>query len=282
MKKRHKIGILFSFLISLVMSVFLSCQNVNAIYDGTTSNKVISYEINKTENQVEVEVQYQYGMTNLVVYICDTTADCALANIKPKTTYVDSDLAMDQNDTSNENSLKYVVNRFSQKTVDTYTKTFSTPTSGEPLERYPEKFDEFGKPDNKYHLLVKARLCQIRTDDLNGCAGWSNELTTLISEEFDLSTGVTGSSEFNKTISEMLYITNSIVIPILWVVLGLLLIIRGIMLGIDIVKSADEPEVRSKKVHGLIWLFIGVFLGFVATISASYVMSMFGFGGVFK
>ena len=79
----------------------------------------------------------------------------------------------------------------------------------------------------------------------------------------------------------MLNIVNNIVIPILWVILGILLIVRGVMLGIDIVKSADEPEVRKKKVSGLIWLFIGIFVAYVITIVASVVMSMLGYGGIF-
>ena len=53
------------------------------------------------------------------------------------------------------------------------------------------------------------------------------------------------------------------------------------MLGIDIVKSVDEPEVRKKKVSGLIWLFIGIFAAYTITIIASVVMSMFGYGGIF-
>ena len=50
----------------------------------------------------------------------------------------------------------------------------------------------------------------------------------------------------------------------------------------DIVKASDDPELRRRKISGLVWLFIGIFVGYVITITASIVMGYFGYGGLFS
>ena len=39
-------------------------------------------------------------------------------------------------------------------------------------------------------------------------------------------------------------IVNDTIIPILYAVLGLFLVVKGALLGMQIVKAADEPQVR--------------------------------------
>lgn len=56
-------------------------------------------------------------------------------------------------------------------------------------------------------------------------------------------------------------IVNTIMI-VIYVVLGLFLIIKGALLGFQIVKAADEPQVRQEKIGSLKWLVIGVAIGY--------------------
>lgn len=48
----------------------------------------------------------------------------------------------------------------------------------------------------------------------------------------------------------------------IYVLLGLFLIIKGALLGMQIVKAADEPQVRQEKIGSLKWLVIGVAIGY--------------------
>ena len=122
----------------------------------------------------------------------------------------------------------------------------------------------------------------MRSIDNTDCTRYNSEYgTEILNEKFILKGGITNYGEINSTIGQILIIINNIVIPVLWLALGILLIARGILLGIGIIKSSDEPEVRQKKVHGLIWLGIGIGVAYIITIGASAIMSMLGYGGYF-
>ena len=56
-------------------------------------------------------------------------------------------------------------------------------------------------------------------------------------------------------------IVNTIMI-VIYIVLGLFLIIKGALLGFQIIKAADEPQVRQEKIGSLKWLVIGVAIGY--------------------
>lgn len=52
------------------------------------------------------------------------------------------------------------------------------------------------------------------------------------------------------------------ILVVIYVVLGVFLIIKGAILGMQIVKAADEPQVRQEKIGALKWLVIGVAIGY--------------------
>ena len=65
------------------------------------------------------------------------------------------------------------------------------------------------------------------------------------------------------------------VLPIIYVVLGLFLVVKGAILGMQIVKAADEPQVRQEKIGSLKWLVIGVAIAYAVTIVANVVINFF-------
>lgn len=268
MKKGHFITSLFAFFASFIMMIFLSCGNIEALYDGATSNKVVDYTVDKQANTLKISIQYQYGVSNVQVYVCH---NAVCGNDKYITKFVDSALS----------GSKFAVNMTNDATA-VYNGEYSAPYDGMSLNSYTEKIDSKGNANNNYYIVATAKFCEMRTDNLAGCAVWSDETKTILNEEFTMLTGITGNTQINETLANILYAVNDVVMPILWVGLGVLLIIRGVMIGIDIVKSADEPEVRKRKITGLVWLIIGIVVGYAVTISVSYVMSIFGFGGYFK
>lgn len=282
MKLRKITSYLICLFATFVFAMLFSSRNVNALPD-TNANKLTYYKVDQADNKVYIAVQYQFGITDLQVYICNTKVETACVNGGYVTKYLDPSLLYEKDDLTGVETNVMINPTDYSVTYDNNAAPYSTPHDGIALDAYGHKYDENGKPANLYYIMVRARFCLVRTEDKTGCYLWDDDTPYVIfTEQFNMSTGLTASPEINNTLSQMLYIVNSIVIPILWAILGLLLIIRGIMLGMEIVKSADEPEVRKKKVQGLVWLFIGVFVGFVITGVASAVMSMFGIGGIFS
>lgn len=74
-----------------------------------------------------------------------------------------------------------------------------------------------------------------------------------------------------------------LILNIIYIVLGLFLIIKGAILGMQIVKAADEPQVRQEKIGSLKWLVIGVAIAYgvagIANIVISVLSSNLNFGG---
>ena len=76
-------------------------------------------------------------------------------------------------------------------------------------------------------------------------------------------------------------IVNNVVLPIIYAVLGLFLVVKGALLGVQIVKAADEPQVRQEKIGSLKWLVIGIAIAFAVTYAAGLLTDYFfaTFGG---
>ena len=66
------------------------------------------------------------------------------------------------------------------------------------------------------------------------------------------------------------------VLTIIYIVLGLFLVIKGALIGMQIVKAADEPQVRQEKISSLKWLVIGVAIAYAVTFVADLVIDYFG------
>jgi len=271
-KKIASITIIFT---SFIFALLLSCQNVKAQFYNASANRVIesSIFVSREKNKLEIAFQYQNGIKDISVYICENSNQTRCAS-NPLTLFFDDSVEINRGDDSAK-----------------YEATYSVPTKGKALSQYADKITSSGKSDNKYYLFVKATFCVLRDENKTKCEYWdvyesgaqqNQGKYTSASLEFEMESGYTGSAQLNTTIGKILYIVNTIVIPVLWVALGVLLVVRGIILGIDIVKSADEPDVRKSKINGLIWLFVGVAIGFAATIAASIIMTSFGYGGIFS
>lgn len=273
MCKSKKILKLFSLFATLAF-VFLCAMpsKVEAAYDQTL-NKMLTgkdqfvVDPTATENNLVVTIQYQYGLRDIQVYVCktnDNEASCmsgAMSTFKDLINFSDESAGMRIR----------TINATNQETIsDVYTP--GAPISGTSIKDYA---------NGNYKFLVKAKFCNMRTADRRSCASWTQD-QTLYFDIIEINGAFTGNSEVNNLISRVLTIINDYVIPILWVILGILLIVRGVILAIGIVKASDEAEVRAGKIKGFVWLAIGVLAGYAVTIGASWVMSVFGYGGLFS
>ena len=70
------------------------------------------------------------------------------------------------------------------------------------------------------------------------------------------------------------HITNKVILPIIYIATTMVLVIKGALLGVQIVKNADDTNLRQEKVHALKWLVIGVGITYVG---ASFVGLVTGF-----
>ena len=143
------IGLVATFLFATLFSF----QKVDAIYTPEL-NGVKSYSVDRGANSVSIEVEYQYGMTDLQIYLCDTSATgsaideySSCVNTGFITKYVDGDLMFVVEDGVEK---KVVINKKEGTVV--YGKTYSTVTAGLPINLYTGKYDEMGKL-NSYSVI---------------------------------------------------------------------------------------------------------------------------------
>lgn len=281
MGKSKNIFKLFSLFALFVLGlIFFAPSNTEAVYDSSL-NTVLTGEnqfvIDPRENKLIVTIQYQYQVKGVQVYICKATASVeGCMGSDNISTFKD---LKDYEDPTGE-MRKSEVNNTTQET-DTYIYAPTGPLSGMAIENYP---------DGTYRVVVKASFCNMRNNRLSDCASddnWTADPTTqswqtIYNQTIELNGAFTGNAQVNAILGKVLTYINSYVIPALWVLLAALLIIRGVLLAIAIVKSSDEAEVRSSKIKGMIWLIVGVFAGYAITIAATAVMTLLGYGGVFK
>ena len=89
------------------------------------------------------------------------------------------------------------------------------------------------------------------------------ELVNLLAEVNDSLTNPYASAAMDKVTEIVGTLTN-----IIFVVLGLFLVVKGALIGMQIVKAADEPQVRQEKIGSLKWLVIGVAIAYAVTFAA--------------
>ena len=284
MFKQKAISYPFSVVLFIFM-LFLMPSKISADFYDPEKNFVIedSVKIDRDSDTIEFDIQYQNGITDISISICDTSiSNCSLDEGSGQISifYVHG-----------KNGIPIINKGGGTKLYELKlnTRSLGADKEGEHLSDYPDNFDSYGRPDNKYRMGIQVTFCAVKDESgqIAGGCSYTNEDLGLGVRTFeyiiDLSSGgITGDSKVNDTVAKILNVLNNIVIPVLWAAMAIILVVRGVMLGMDVVKSADEPDVRKNKVNGLIWLFVGVGAGYAVTIIASVVMTTFGFGGIFS
>ena len=263
---KQKVVLYSFFILSFIFMFFLACPKVEAainieadIYDSNKNMPVEnSLKVDMQKDLLEFEIEYQKGISRVTAWICQGTKDCSK----------DASISVWESNVAivNPSNSGTAIYKFSNKA------SYTTLLKGDSIHTYSE---------GEYTIHIDLEFCGVRNSQNTVCLATASEDHKGFYESFKLNNkGITSDAQINDTLAKLLYIVNTIAIPVLWGIMGILLIVRGIMLGTDIVKSADEPEVRKKKVRGLVWLFIGIGVGYAITIASSIVMSMFGFGGI--
>lgn len=130
-----------------------------------------------------------------------------------------------------------------------------------------------------YVIYVKTYFCAVRVLDSDGfykvgsgCQYWHNPKENWYSSiEFkvedvrDTNISEIEDEELRSMMDKITDVVMTIVMPVLYTVIGIFLVVKGTILGFQIVKSADEPQVRQEKIGALKWLVIGVAIAYAAT-----------------
>ena len=132
--------------------------------------------------------------------------------------------------------------------------------------------------DANYVIYVKTYFCAVRVLDSDGfyqtgagCQYWHNPKENWYSSvEFkvadvrDTNISEIEDEELRSMMDKVTDVVMSIVMPVLYTVIGVFLVVKGALLGFQIVKAADEPQVRQEKIGALKWLVIGVAIAYAA------------------
>lgn len=70
------------------------------------------------------------------------------------------------------------------------------------------------------------------------------------------------SNEELATVMSMVQSIGQTILICIYIVLGIFLVVKGALLGMQIVKAADEPQVRQEKIGSLKWLVIGIAIAY--------------------
>lgn len=251
-------------LFSAFFMFLLTSDPTSAIYDS--EKNTVSVSVNK--NEVKIVVTYQRGMgsgDSAQYFWCTEYKDgkCteAFSNVEG-VNYADK-------------SQPKVTNFISREEASVADKKLTTVTFVIPKDSDPLLKDLTDKEGKTYILVVNTAFCAVRTENKQGCSYYDSvKITELSVNVNDLKNGGAGGNYGggdveNEDISTLMEkidgIVRGTVLPIIWAVLGLFLVVKGALLGVQIVKAADEPQVRQEKIGSLKWLVIGVAIAYAAS-----------------
>ena len=273
----------FIFLFSAFIMLLVSNNEVSANYDPSKNYTTISV----TNEGVTITVHYQRGFEN----VASTGSDPNTATYMWCKSNQNYDLSKRCTDgtvvkfveKSGGNTLKdHNIAKGDSSYVDNNVTTISYFVSkdNDPfLSKLRNTVSNASDTDYYYTIFVTAYYCQYRNSDGQGsystCKIWDAEneedryITRLNINIYNLLSDTNYDNIEDKGIKTVVQqitdITYNIVLPVIWALLGVILIVKASIVGAQIVKSADEPQVRQEKIGSLKWFVIGIAIAYGAT-----------------
>lgn len=259
--------------------ILMSSNDVSARYDASKNTAHIAV----SKNEVKITVNYQRGANSpekaKYVWCKKTNPTDVITDFDGCTNKITSEVFYKPSGTEfiAKGTPEYVDNNLT-------TQVFTVSSTADPLLSGTLESDAY------YALVVVTDFCAIRSGngagEYNGCIFWDNRYTVLDVSINDLKNGKTVGGEGAATdeiedqnvrslMEQIADIVHGTVMPIIWVVLGLFFVVKGTLLGVQIVKSADEPQVRQEKVSSLKWLAIGVGIAYASSFVVDIVIGFF-------
>jgi hypothetical protein len=227
--------------IALVSSFILSSTNIMGA-DIIASTEQVVFNDKKGSIEIysngRIEIKYKYGLRKVDMYYCEKGEKCD----------------------NNEYSVKHIMESSAEH-----------PYKNETLDMKLYKFNANLDGDIEYRVRVEAYFGT--SSSYSGTESVIGSFTVgavQIADTKDYTINGKSSngikdSRISKLMDKATEIINTVVLPIIYGVTGLVLVIKGAILGIQIVKGADDPSIRREKVGALKWLIIGVAISLMAT-----------------
>ena len=274
---------------AFLLSIFVS-NNVSANYDNSKNNVSIDVGSERLEEKdflsLKIHVKYQRGFDKdtLRYKVCYKPEDNPMASPADCTDFA-AVIGADADGWAPVITGEAVYGDYISK-VDSATadrnptvKTFEVHTGFELTSTIKE---------NSYVVFVTSYFCSVRNkvgEEYSGCMYWHDSTVDegqgITRTEFKVSTALgvnldnIKDEEIESLMAKVSAIVNDVVLPVIYVVLGIFLLVKGAMLGVQIVKAADEPQVRQEKIGSLKWLVIGVAIAYAATFVVDVLMNFF-------
>lgn len=281
----------FSIVLFSAFFMFLVASDpASAAYDRSKNNTWVSV----TKSEVKITVQYQRGFV-------EDFATYSWWEVNPITGELTTAISVDGGVTNYEvnyvsaggdPNLSYIAlgdSAHADNNLTTYTFTIPVYSADFPNgDKVLGRLSEYTSSE-KIAIVVNTYFCAVRSENngeiMQACQYSDNnhpgKKTTVVIDVRDVIDG----SGFGNTdiedadieglMTKIEKIVNNTIMPILWVVLGLFLIVKGTLIGVQIVKAADEPQVRQEKVGSLKWLVIGVAIAYASTFVVKIVLGYF-------
>lgn len=195
----------------------------------------------------KVVAEYKHGLKKITLYYCEKD-QCAGGN--------------------------YLMKEIMESNLDVPNKN-----DGEDLARYTFYIDL--PKDKEYSVIVEGSFGMNSSykGDENANSGWPlRKIQADTGENYlkvDSKSNGIRDKRLSKLMDDVVEIVNTMVIPVIYIITSLFLVIKGAILGFQIVKSADQPETRREKIHALKWLVIGVAITYAATSVVGLVSGFF-------
>lgn len=238
MKKR---GLKFAFLLISVL-MFANVFSHNNVKAATALDTVVNEDIfGETISSMtiyrngKVSIEYKYGLRRIDVFYCVKGDMCDIGHYSVK------------NVLESDETTPY-------KGAGTY--EFNVNLEGE--EEYRVRVEAYFGTSNAY----------TGTESIHGSFSISSVQIVDTGENYingaDKDTTIKD-SRIRNLLNKLKEITNLIILPIIYTVTSLYLVVKGAILGVQIVKGADDVAIRREKVGALKWLVIGVGITYMAT-----------------
>lgn len=235
---RKKIVLIITFIISFLFIMFdTSIVSAREVVAKRTTTNIFGETLGVIfiYDNGEISVDYKYGLKQVDVSYCLKGESCDNSNYN-------------YNNILQSNSNNMHKNTDAQNMAN-FTYKLKASQKGQYRIRVEAYFGSSASYDASNFMYVSAKQT-LDTGDIFVNIASSNGID---------------SEGLSKTLDQIVKIVNTIVLPILYGLISIVLVIKGALIGTAIVKSADDPNVRQEKIKSLKWLFIGVAVAYAAS-----------------
>ena len=242
----------FLIVLSVLITSFMFKQTSVAAAEiiGSTEQVIFDEKIGSIEiySNGKVEIEYKYGLRKIDMYYCVAGEECDNGEYSYRNIMESSADQPYKNESAGMGTYEFNANLPNdveyRVRVEVYFGTSNFYSGAESVEGS--------------FTVGAVQIADTKENYING----------------ESSNGI-GDSRISKLMKKVGKVVNTLILPIVYSVTGLVLVVKGALLGIQIVKNADDPSIRKEKLGSLKWLIIGVAVTFLAATAVGAVSGFF-------